>query len=300
MALALLATDPLEHVVQHTLVQKPADLGFLTPHKVVTVFSDQILTMIFAALLLIVFVPLFIKRRRGSDEVGSHVPAGPGNLIEAICEYLRKEVVEPNLHEHSDRFVKYIWTVFFFVLINNVMGLIPFTSVSKVFGLHFGGTPTGNVWVTGTLATMTFGMMVVNGLRLGGKEYLSHFSPGPLWLAPLLVPLEILGLFTRAFALAIRLFANMFAGHVLLAVLLSFILGAGSTKGAAAGIGVAIPVVLGSVAINLLEIFVAFLQAFIFTFLTALFIGQSVVFHHGSDHSDHSDPSSHRAEASAH
>ena len=297
MALALLATDPLEHVVQHTLVQKPADLGFLTPHKVITVFSDQILTMIFAALLLIVFVPLFVKRRRGVDEVGRHVPAGPGNLIEALCEYLRKEVVEPNLHEHSDRFVKYLWTIFFFILVNNLMGLIPFAAVSKLGGLHFGGTPTGNVWVTATLAVMTFGMMVVNGLRLGGKEYLSHFSPGPLWLAPLLVPLEILGLFTRAFALAIRLFANMFAGHVLLAVLLGFILSAGAAMGMGGGIAVAIPVVIGSVAINLLEIFVAFLQAFIFTFLTALFLGQSVVFHHGADHGA---PSEHGAEAHSH
>ena len=293
MALALLATDPLEHVVQHTLVQKPADLGFLTPHKVVTIFSDQILTMIFAALLLMIFVPMFVKKRRGTDEVGRHVPAGPGNLIEAICEYIRKEVAEPNLHEHSDRFVKYLWTIFFFVLINNVMGLIPFAAVSKFAGFHFGGTPTGNVWVTGTLALMTFCMMVVNGLRLGGKEYLSHFSPGPLWLAPLLVPLEILGLFTKAFALAIRLFANMFAGHVLLAVLLGFILSAGAASGVAVGLGVAVPVVIGSVAINLLEIFVAFLQAFIFTFLTALFIGQSVVFHHGPDHG-------HGAEAQAH
>jgi F-type H+-transporting ATPase subunit a len=155
--------------------------------------------------------------------------------------------------------------------------------VSSLFGAHIGGTATGNIWVTATLALMTMGMMVVNGLRLGGKHYLAHFCPGPLWLAPLLVIVEIIGLVAKIFALAVRLFANMIAGHILLAVLLGFILSAAAAMGAGGGFGIAVPVVLGSVAINLLELFVAFLQAFIFTFLTTLFIGQSVVFHH-DDH----------------
>ena len=102
-------------------------------------------------------------------------------------------------------------------------------------------------------------------------------------MAPLLVPVEIIGLIAKVFALAVRLFANMIAGHILLAVLLSFIMSAGA-KSAGLGLGVAVPVVLGSVAINLLELFVAFLQAFIFTFLTTLFIGMSVVFHHDDHH----------------
>jgi F-type H+-transporting ATPase subunit a len=126
------------------------------------------------------------------------------------------------------------------------------------------------------------GMMVVNGLRLGGKAYLAHFCPGPLVMAPLLVPVEIIGLVAKVFALAVRLFANMIAGHILLAVLLSFIMMAGA-QSAGLGYGVGVLVVAGSVAINLLEIFVAFLQAFIFTFLTTLFIGMSVVLHH-DDH----------------
>ena len=165
----------------------------------------------------------------------------------------------------------------------NVLGLLPIPAVSKLFGPHLGGTATGNIWVTATLAVVTMGMMVVNGLRLGGKAYVAHFCPGPLWLAPLLVPVEIIGLIAKVFALAVRLFANMIAGHILLAVLLSFILSAGAAS-AALGLGIAVPVVLGSVAISLLELFVAFLQAFIFTFLTALFIGMSVVLHHDDDH----------------
>ena len=104
-------------------------------------------------------------------------------------------------------------------------------------------------------------------------------------MAPLLVPVEIIGLIAKVFALAVRLFANMIAGHILLAVLLSFIMSAGA-KSAALGLGIAVPVVLGSAAINLLELFVAFLQAFIFTFLTTLFIGMSVVLHHDDHHEE--------------
>lgn len=294
MLLALMA-NPLEHVVQHPLVQQEAHLGALTPEGKITLLSDQIVMMMIAGLLLILLLPVFVKRRRGGSGVDAMVPAGPGNAIEAICQYLRKEVAQPALHEHTDRFVKYIWSVFFFILMVNLLGLLPIASVTPLFGLHIGGTATGNIWVTATMAILTMAMMVVNGLRLGGKHYLAHFSPGPWWLSPLLVPVEIIGLIARIFALAIRLFANMIAGHILLAVLLSFILSAGAAS-AAMGLGVAVPVVLGSVAITMLELFVAFLQAFIFTFLTALFIGQSVVFHH-DDHGDHGE---HHAEAGAH
>jgi F-type H+-transporting ATPase subunit a len=229
-------------------------------------------------------VPVLVRRRRSREGVGQMVPTGFANFVEAVCQYLRKEIAEPNLGEHTDRFIKYIWTVFFFVLTMNLLGLLPIPAISALFGTHIGGTATGNVWVTATLAILTGLMMVVNGLRLGGKHYLAHFCPGPLWLAPLLVPVEIVGLAAKIFALTIRLFANMLAGHVLLAVLLSFIFLAANAMGTLGGLVIAVPVVIGSVAITCLEIFVAFLQAFIFAFLTALFIGQSVVFHHGDDH----------------
>ena len=294
LAMLFAGDNPLTHIVPHPLIQREADLGPLTPDGKITLLSDQITMMIVAGVLLIVFVPLFVRKRRGNDAIGRLVPAGFGNFVEAICQYLRKDVAAPALQEHTDRFIKYIWSVFFFILTINLLGLVPIAAVSPLFGVHLGGTATGNVWVTATLATLTMGMMVVNGLRLGGKHYLAHFCPGPLWLAPLLVPVEIIGLIARIFALTVRLFANMIAGHILLAVLLSFILTAGSAMGAAGGLGVAVPVVLASVAITMLEIFVAFLQAFIFTFLTALFIGQSVVFHHGDEHGEH------HGEASAH
>jgi F-type H+-transporting ATPase subunit a len=280
----LMAANPLEHVIQHPLVQQPADLGLLTPEGKITLLSDQIVILILSGLLLAFLVPMLVRRRRSADAVGRLVPTGFANFFEAVCQYLRKEVAEPNLGEHTDRFIKYIWTAFFFVLVNNLLGLLPISAVMPLAGLHIGGTATGNIWVTGTLAFLTLGMMVVNGLRLGGTHYLAHFCPGPLWLAPLLIPVEIIGTIAKTAALAIRLFANMLAGHVLLAVLLSFIFMGAASMGTAGGLGIAVPVVIGSVAINLLELFVAFLQAYIFTFLTTLFIGQSVVFHHGDEH----------------
>jgi F-type H+-transporting ATPase subunit a len=277
--------SPLEHVVQHPLIQLPAPVTPLTPDGRITVFSDQIAMLGLAAVLLIAFVPMMAKRRRAKAGVEAMVPTGAANTLEAVCDYLRREVAQPVLFEHTDRFIKYIWSVFFFVLTVNVLGLLPIPVISKLFGTHLGGTATGNIWTTATLALVTMIMMVFNGLRLGGKSYLAHFCPGPLWLAPLLVPVEIIGLIAKIFALAVRLFANMIAGHILLAVLLSFILAAG-TISTGLGLGVGALVVAGSVAINFLELFVAFLQAFIFTFLTTLFIAMSVVFHHDDHHAE--------------
>jgi F-type H+-transporting ATPase subunit a len=286
MLIAFMAENPLEHIVPHPMIQWPLHLPgkwqFLAQGGHITLLDSHIVMMMLAALLLILLIPFSMRRRRGTGEVDSLVLTGAGNAIEAFCEYLRKEVAQPNLHGYTDRFIKFIWTVFFFVLTVNLLGLLPLGGI-RLLGAHMGGSATANVWITGALAVMTLGMVVVNGVRLGGKQFFAHFSPGPLWLSPLLVPIEIVGLVARIFALIVRLCANMVAGHVLLAVLVSFIFSA-AAKGIAGALGVAVPVVLGSVAITLLEIFVGFLQAFIFTFLTTLFIGQSIVFHHHDDH----------------
>lgn len=278
-------SNPLSHVIQHPLVTTEADVGLLTPNGEITLLSDQITMMISAGVLLSLFLPMAFRRKRKAAGVERLVPRGFGNLVEVICEFFRKEIAQPALGEHTDRFIKYIWTVFFFVLTMNMLGMLPIAAIMPALtGLHIGGTATSNIWVTGTLAICTLLMMIVNGIRLAGKAFFAHLCPGPLWLAPLLVPVEVLGLFAKAFALAVRLFANMVAGHTLLAVLLGFILSAGS-ESAVMGFAMAVPVVLGSVAVSLLEIFVAFLQAFIFTFLTTLFIGMSVNVHH-DDHGE--------------
>jgi len=282
MVLAMLAENPLEHIVRHPMKQMSANLGWLSQGGKITLLDSHIVMMMLAALLLILLVPVSVRKRRGAGEVDSLVPTGAGNAVEAICEYLRNEVALPALGEHTDRFIKFVWTVFFFVLTVNLLGLLPIGGL-KLLGAHLGGTATANPWITGTLALMTLAMMIVNGVRLGGKHFFAHFNPGPWWLSWLLVPIEVIGLFARIFALIVRLCANMIAGHVLLAVLLSFIFSA-AAKSIAGGLGVAVPVVLGSIAITMLEMFVALLQAFIFTFLTTLFIGQSIVFHHHDDH----------------
>lgn len=271
--------NPLSHVVQHPLVQREADLGFLTPAGKITLFSDHIAMLILAGVLLIVCLPLLVRRRRGEGEVERYLPTHPLNFVELVCNFLREDVARPVLGEYTDRFIKFIWSLFFFVLAVNLLGLVPLGVVSQLAGTHLGGTATANIWVTGALAVVTMAMMVINGLRLGGRHYLAHFNPGPWWMAPLMVPVEIISLVSKIFALAVRLFANMVAGHIMLSVLLGFILAAGATS-AVLGFGVAVPVVLGSVAITLLELLVAFLHAFIFTVLTAIFLGQSVLFHH--------------------
>ena len=269
MFIAFMAENPLEHIVRHPMIQRN---GY-------TLLDSHIVMLMLAGLLLVLLLPVWVRRRRGTDAVGSLVPTGPGNAVEAICEFLRNKVAQPALHHHTDRFIKFIWTVFFFIFTVNLLGLLPISGL-RFLGAHLGGTATANPWITGTMAAITLGMIVINGLRLGGKQFLAHFSPGPWWLSWMLVPIEVIGLVARIFALTVRLCANMIAGHVLLAVLLSFIFQA-AAKGIAAGLGVTVPVVLGSVAITLLEMFVALVQAFVFTFLTTLFIGQAVVFHHG-------------------
>lgn len=281
--------SPLSHIVQHPLIQQEADLGILTPEHKITLLSDHIAMIIVAGFVLMLFVPPLVNRRgKDEDEIEGMVPSGFRNFIEVICNYFREEIARPALGEHTDRFIKYIWSVFFFILTINLLGLLPLAAVTPLLtGLNIGGTATSNIWVTGTLALTTLAMMVVNGLRYGGMDYLKHFNPGPWWLFVVLIPVEIVGLLAKAFALAIRLFANMVAGHLLLAVLLSFILTAWASAGAGLGLAIAVPVVLGSVAITMLEIFVAFLQAFIFTFLTTLFIGQSIVLHHDEHHGGH-------------
>ncbi len=286
ISLGSVADDPLSHVLPHPLKVIEAHLPFpLAPDGVVTVLSDQIVMMIASGLLLMIFIPMFVRKRRDDSETGRLVPSGFGNFLELVCNYLREDVARPSLGKHTDRFIKYIWSVFFFILTMNLIGLIPVAAVSPLVlgGLHIGGTPTTNIYITATLAFLTFVLMVFNGLRFGGKDYLAHFAPGPWWIAPLIVPVEIIGTVAKVVALALRLFAANVAGHILLAVLVGLVVMSLKSLGMVAGFPVALMVVAGSVAISMVEIFVAFLQAFIFTYLTALFIGMSVNVHH-DDH----------------
>lgn len=275
----LASSNPLTHVVDHAW--KVAGEG--GPFSTFTLMSNHVFMMLTAALLLVVFLPRWARSRGDGPEV--MVPRGGQNLLETICVFLRENVARPAMGDQTDRFLPYVWTVFFFILTVNLLGLLPLepltAPVARRIGLHHGiyGTATGNIWTTATLALCTLAMIVVNGLRLRGMGYVKHFFMGPFPISVLIAFLEVVGLVAKTFALAVRLFANMMAGHILLAVLGGFILSAGAAS-AVLGLGVAVPVVLGSVGITLLEIFVAFLQAFIFTFLSCVFIGEAVNAHH--------------------
>ncbi|MCH7883908.1 MAG: F0F1 ATP synthase subunit A [Planctomycetes bacterium] len=301
----LMASSPLDHVFQWTYQKIPVGTSdnWFTPDGQITLVSNHIIMQIIAALVLILLIPRFVRVRDTGDVVQDLTPRGFGNFIEVICAYLRDEVARPALGEHTDRFVPYIWTAFFYILTINLLGLLPIEPFTR--GLvqvvypeahhGFGGAATGNIWVTGTLAVCTLVMTVVNGLRYNGFNYVRHFFQGPIFIAPLIAFLEVIGLLAKCFALTVRLFANMVAGHVLLAVLLSFISISYVALGTVPAAGIGILVVLAGVAFNLLELFVAFLQAFIFTFLTALFIGQAVVIHHehGEEHAQAEPAASH-------
>jgi F-type H+-transporting ATPase subunit a len=278
----LASSNPLNHVVDFAWSR----IGHDGPLNSFTLISNHIIMMIVAAVLLIVFLPRVVKARESGDEVERMTPRGGHNAIETICVFLRDFVARPNLGPYTDRFITYLWTAFFFILTCNLLGLLPLEPITRpIFGHGIYGTPTGNFLVTATLAACTLLMVVGNGLRIHGMAYVKHFFMGPFPINILIAFLEVFGILVKCAALAIRLFANMLAGHILLAVLLSFIAMAGAGS-AVLGLLVAVPVVLGSMAITLLELFVAFLQAFIFTFLSAVFIGLAVNIHHdhGEEH----------------
>ena len=194
---------------------------------------------------------------------------GFAGAMEATALWIRQEVILPNVGHHGEKFVPYLLTLFFFILAMNLLGLLP-----------GGATATGNIAVTAALAVMAFVVIEVTGMRsLGAKGYLGtifylpHGLPGGVGgallkvvLLAVMTPIELIGKLAKPFALAVRLFANMTSGHVLVLALigLTFLF-----QSYAVGIGAS----LLATGVMLLELFVAFLQAFVFTLLTSVFIG---------------------------
>ncbi len=287
----LAATNPLDHVKDHLVFVTEGGLALWTSHMGMLVLSG-ILT-----LLLFIFVASRIETGPESQGTDRYVTKGAfAHMIEVICLYLRDVVARPVLHERTDRFMPFLWTLFFFILINNLLGLVPildlFHIADEIIGGHippiFAGTATANIWVTGGLAIVAFLVININGMReLGVSGYLKHLTGGaPLFIAPIMIPVEVLGTFVKPFALMVRLFANMNAGHILMATLIGMFVGMSyQGLGALGGTVLSIPSLLLAFAIYFLEIFVAFLQAFIFMFLTAIFIGQ-LSHHHDEPHDE--------------
>src|SRR5690606_2365787 len=209
-------------------------------------------------------------------------PTGFQNALEPVINFIKDEVAKPNLGHKYMRFMPLLLTMFFFIWINNLLGLLP-------GGAHF----TGNIAVTACLALIAFIVMIVNG----NKHFWGHLfnPPGvPLGVKFLLVPIEIISLFIKPVALMIRLFANMLAGHIIILSVISMIFIFGALSEA---VGWAfVPVSLAfTIFMFFLELLVAAIQAFIFTNLTAVFIGQAIEEGHAHDHA-HEDYHAHNPE----
>jgi F-type H+-transporting ATPase subunit a len=296
--MTLAATDPASHVYNHVWSQTESGWWL---------WSGNVGNLILSAIIL-TLGGLWVAKKlsTGPESQGAdrYLPKNRfAHLIEVICIYLRDQICRPMLRDRTDHLMPFLWSIFFFILVNNLLGLVPLLDIQHVLfpGMAaehralFGGTATQNIWVTGMLAVVA--ALVFNGAaiaRLGAFGYLKHLTGGSPWYAWLIiVPIEFFGqVLIKPVALALRLFANMTAGHILLATLFLF---AGQVVGK--GLLLQGPVTLisivGGIAVMFLELFVAFLQAFIFMFLTAVFI--SLMDHHDEHEHDHG-----HADASGH
>ena len=231
--------------------------------------TKHVVFLLLAALVcLAIFVPI---GRAMQHKFSNRAPTGLANAMEAMVLYFRDEVVRRNIGHGADAYTGYILTLFFFILFMNLLGLVP-----------FGATATGNFMVTGALALVTFVVTEISGMRaLGFTGYMGTIFYAPKGMNPIgtaimlviLTPVEFLGKLTKPFALMIRLFANMMAGHTLVLSLLGLIFIFASGGAIVAG-GVTLASIAMVSGIMILELFVAFLQAYIFALLTAVFIGQ--------------------------
>lgn len=238
---------------------KTVDMG-LTKHVVFLLLSGVVC--------LVLLLSVAASHKRHSHEAGR--PKGFAAGMEAVILYLRNEIYLPVLGGHGgEKYVPFCLTLFFFIVFCNLFGLLP-----------WGSTPTGNIAVTATLAGITFIVIEVAGMRALGKDYIGtiiywpHDQPFIMkaLMTPIMTPVEIVGKFTKPFALTIRLFANMIAGHVIILALIGLIF--------MFGFKIFLAPLAMAVFIMVLEILVAFIQAFIFSLLAAVFIGQIRAAHH--------------------
>jgi F-type H+-transporting ATPase subunit a len=278
--------------IHHPLIHLPTVFGIdfsVTKH---------VLMLWLVATVVFVVVTFTVRRYLRQDR---RVPSGFMNALEAVVEFVRDTIVAPNVGKKwVNTWAPLVLTFFVFILSANAIGLIP---VFEVLGLvdhlvlhsppdsfvkqvmHGGTTPTGNFNVTAALATVTFGAIILAGTKAHGfiqhwKNLVPHGLAWPIYI--LLIPIELMGMLVRPFALTMRLAANMTGGHIALLAILSFVfLFAEKFKTAIAGIGVglavSIPLATGIMA---LEIIVVLVQAYVFTLLTAVFVGMAIHAHH--------------------
>jgi F-type H+-transporting ATPase subunit a len=250
-------------IMHHVLDARELDL---TPFGVIHLPQIHLFGMdlsitkhvVFMWIAVILLVLAFISARKSYQK--SLVPRGVTNLLEVLIVFVRDEIAKPTIGHGFEKFLPYLLTVFFFILTCNFLGLIP-----------YGSTATSNISVTATLATISFFVIQIGGIMKNGFfGYFKGLIPHgiPMWLLPIMFVVELLGLFTKPFALAIRLFANMTAGHIVIMALLGLIFILRTYF--------VVPVSISfALFIFLLEILVALIQAYIFTMLSSLFIGMA-------------------------
>jgi F-type H+-transporting ATPase subunit a len=226
----------------------------------------MLVELLVAVLMIIVFVPMARRLRSGEAPRGRLA-----NFFEAMLLFIRDEVARPSIGEHhADRFLPFLWTLFFFVLFANFLGLIPWI-----------GAPNSSISTTAAYAGITFVVVLAAGIKtFGPVGFFIGQVPNidipfalKLFLYPMIFVIEMFGMLVKHCVLAIRLFANVFAGHLVLAIILGFI---AQVAGTWIWYGVAPASVFGSVCLSLLEVLVCLIQAYVITFLAAIFIGMAV------------------------
>jgi F-type H+-transporting ATPase subunit a len=221
--------------------------------------TKNVAAMILSVIVMLIIFPAAASRYKKNPK---SAPSGLQSLLEPVIIFIRDEVAIPAIGEHKyKRFMPFLLTVFFFILVNNLLGLLP--GAANV---------TGNISTTLTLAFFTFIITQFSG----NKYYWQHVfnTPGvPWWLLPIMIPVEIIGLFTKPFSLMVRLFANITAGHIIILSIIGLVFIFES-------LAVGVVSVLFATVMNFLELLVAFLQAFVFTLLSAIYFGGAVEDHH--------------------
>ncbi|TAF93416.1 MAG: ATP synthase F0 subunit A [Cytophagia bacterium] len=260
-----------DYILEHEHIYRATASGEVDKSVQVWDFSitKNVASMLLSAVLLVL---IFGAVAKGYATNRGKAPKGIQAVIEPIILFIRDEVIKPSIGVGYERFAPYLLTLFFFIFINNLLGLIP-----------GGANLTGNIAVTLVLALLTFIIVHISA----NKHYYMHLlkpTGVPIALLPIMVPVEIVGVFMKPFSLMIRLFANITAGHIIILSLLGLIFIARDLGGAGTGLAVSPLVLVFTLFMNLIELLVAFLQAFIFTLLTSMYIGSAVENNHEADH----------------
>ncbi len=250
-----------EHIFHHVEDEVVRPLGFWVGNRYIRLdITKHVINMWIASGLLLIVVGLATRKR-------ALIPKGGYNLLETFVMFIRDEISVKNIGHHAHQYTSYLCSAFFFILFMNLTGLLPIPAIDGFPGIS---AATGNVSVTLVLALFTFVLTQIAGMRAQGVVgYWVHLVPSgvPGWLWPMMFFIEFFGLFTKPFALTVRLFANMVAGHIVIFFLIALTL--------FISVYVAPVSVAFALGIFMLELFVALVQAYVFTMLSALFIGMT-------------------------